>query len=72
MWHELRYAARSILRAPGFTTIAVATLTFGVAVNTIVFTLLNSLTLRPIPAPNASRITFRLKAEATNAEFHKR
>jgi macrolide transport system ATP-binding/permease protein len=56
MWNELRYAIRSILRAPGFTGISVATLTFGIAVNTIVFTTLNSLTLRPIPAPDASRI----------------
>jgi putative ABC transport system permease protein len=56
MWNELRYAVRSILRAPAFTGISIATLTFGIAVNTIVFTTLNSLTLRPLPAPDASRI----------------
>ena len=47
---------RSCPAAPAFTLVAVATLALGIAVNTIAFTLLNSLALRPMPVRDASRI----------------
>lgn len=46
---DLRYTLRTLRRSPSFTFAAIATLALGIAVNTIVFTLLNSLALRPMP-----------------------
>ena len=56
MLNDLRYAIRALRGAPAFTVVAVATLALGIAVNTIAFTLLNSLALRPMPVRDASRI----------------
>src|SRR3954470_16677504 len=56
MLNDLRYAIRALRAAPAFTLVAVATLALGIAVNTIAFTLLNSLALRPMPVRDATRV----------------
>jgi len=56
MLNDLKYALRALRGAPAFTLVAVATLALGIAVNTIAFTLLNSLALRPMPVRDASRV----------------
>ena len=56
MINDLRYALRSLHRAPGFTTAAVLTLGLGIGINTIAFTLVNSLLLRPMPVRDADRV----------------
>jgi predicted permease len=56
MLADFRYAIRSLRGAPAFTRVAVSTLALGIAVNTIAFTLLNSLALRPMPVRDAHRI----------------
>jgi predicted permease len=53
---DLRYAIRTLRRSPLFVVSAVVTLAVGIAVNTIVFTLLNSLALRPMPVRAADRV----------------
>src|SRR5215510_11763823 len=53
---DIRYAIRALRGAPAFTAVAVSTLALGIAVNTIAFTLLNSLALRPMPVRDANRI----------------
>jgi len=54
--HDLRYALRNLRRSPLFALSAIVTLAIGIAVNTIVFTLLNSLALRPMPVRGADRV----------------
>ena len=56
MLTDVRYAIRALRGAPAFTLVAVSTLALGIAVNTIAFTLLNSLALRPMPVRDADRI----------------
>src|SRR5215212_6293828 len=56
MLNDLRYATRALRTAPAFTLVAIATLALGIAVNTIAFSLLNSLALRPLPVPDAGRV----------------
>jgi predicted permease len=56
MLTDIRQAIRALRAAPAFTLIAVGTLMLGIAVNTIAFTLLNSLALRPMPVRDASRV----------------
>jgi predicted permease len=56
-WQDLRYAARTLRGAPGFTIIAIVTLGLGMAVNTTIFSVINGMLLRPLPVPHAEQIT---------------
>ena len=53
---EVRYAVRKLLRAPGFTAVAVATLALGIGANAAIFGLVDSVLLRSLPYPEADRL----------------
>lgn len=53
---DLRLAGRSLLRAPGFTAVAVATLALGIGFNTALFSLLHGVLLQPLPYPHGERV----------------
>jgi predicted permease len=53
---DLRYALRGLLRAPGFTTLAVLTLGLGIAASTAIFSVVQGVLLRELPYPQADRI----------------
>ena len=54
---DIKHALRMILRAPGFSLIAILTFAVGIGVNTAVFNVVNGVLLRPLPYPDADRIT---------------
>src|SRR4029078_4355065 len=48
---DLRFALRTFARAPVFTAVAGISLAFGIGANTAIFTLLDQVLLRALPAP---------------------
>ena len=53
---DVRFAVRSFLKRPGFLVIAVATLALGIGATTAMFTVVNSVLLRPLQFPEPERI----------------
>lgn len=54
--HDLRHAVRQLVSRPGFSLVAVLTLTLGLGATTAMYSLLRSTVLAPLPYPDADRL----------------
>ena len=56
IWHDLRYALRTLTKNWGFTALAVASLGIGLGANTALFSLVDALLLRSLPVSDPARL----------------
>ncbi|HVT57969.1 MAG TPA: ABC transporter permease [Thermoanaerobaculia bacterium] len=66
---DLRFALRGLLRSPGFTAAAVASLALGIGANTLIFTFVNALFLTPLPVAEPGRLVAIYSQDVHNPEL---
>src|SRR6476619_6873198 len=62
LFQDLSYGARILLKQPAVTLVAVLTLALGIGANTVIFSLVNSILLRPLPFREPDRVVRLLQA----------
>ena len=64
--HDVRYAARGLARAPGFSLIAVAVMALGIGATVTLFTIVHAVLMKPLPFPDQGRLMAIYEADTTS------
>src|SRR5260221_10078756 len=71
LWQDLRFAARMLRKSPGFTAVAVLTLTLGIGATASIFSVVDAVLVRRLPYRNPSRL-ISLYQDRSSTGFHRR
>jgi len=55
-WHDVRFGLRQLVKAPGFSIVAILSLALGIGANTAIFTLINDLLLKQLPVSEPQQL----------------
>jgi hypothetical protein len=65
-WTEFRFGLRSLARSPVFTITALLLLGTGIGANTLIFSVVDTLLLRPLPVKNPEQLVRLVEVHPTN------